>query len=98
MQVQLSLLVELSSVFLFERMAEAVHANQGRAQVVRDGVAERVQLAVDFAQFHDATLQAVVQPVNLIFRSPELRVGILQLAVLLFEQLGVVLQQGILAG
>jgi len=58
---------------------------EANAQIVRDGVAERIQLAVDFAQFHDPALQAVVQPVDLIFGAPELRVGILQLAVLLFE-------------
>ncbi len=65
---------------------------------MRDGIAEGIELAVDFAQFHDATLEAVVQPADLVFGAPELGVGLFELAVLLFKQLGVVLQQSILAG
>src|SRR6267154_148421 len=76
LQVVLRLLVKLGAVFIEQRLAHRVEGEQRRAKVVGNGVAERLQLAVDRGQrrgaFLDQHLELAPVPPELLLRAIEL--------------------------
>ena len=59
--------VELFAVILQKHQAPAVDASQGRAQVMRDGVAESFQFFIRGFELGGLLPQILVQPSDLLF-------------------------------